>query len=277
MQDTPVALGQATLADVWLDADTQSPDALWERVDRELDQGHGVWLTGASFDKLARQFGRAQAGRRWIAIRPRRAARAEALYRARDVVLSGTALLLLSPLFPLAALLIKRSSPGPVFYSTAVVGKARTHFVWRKLRSMRPMSRRDDERTRRQKFRAYAQGRVPGKVIADERVTPIGKLLRKYSLDELPQLWNVLRGEMTLVGPRPCLPYEAEEFPAWGRRRFGVRPGLTGVWQVLGRGRVSLDELLTMDVYYTYARSFWFDARVMLLTLGVVFSGTGGE
>ena len=105
----------------------------------------------------------------------------------------------------------------------------------------------------------------------------MGRLLRKHSLDELPQLFNVLKGQMSLVGPRPCLPYEAELYPAWAQRRFQMTPGLTGIWQVHGRSRVGLNEGLTMDGFYPYMRSFLFDLKLIWQTVGVLFKGEGGR
>jgi lipopolysaccharide/colanic/teichoic acid biosynthesis glycosyltransferase len=189
---------------------------------------------------------------------------------------SALALVLLSPLLLLIALLVKGSSPGPVLYETAGVGQQR-RFVWRKFRSMRVLDPQLDQAARREKFRAFAQAKQTGKVIDAQRVTRVGAFLRKYSLDEPPQLWSVLKGEMTLVGPRPCLPYELEFFPGWAAARFQVRPGLTGVWQVVGRGEVTLEQGLVMDVYYVHARSFALDVRLALDTVYVMLRGEGDK
>ncbi len=268
------ARGAAT--EIFLDANESAPEALWARVESELGAGRRVWLTGALLERLTRRFGVERGGQKWIALAPR-AQRPEWLYRARDVLLSGAALIALAPLFALLALLVKRSSPGPVFYATTVVGAGRRKFVWRKFRSMRTLAPTQDETARREQFRAFAQGERQGKVIDASRVTRVGAFLRKYSLDELPQLWNVFKGDMALVGPRPCLPYEAETFPAWAARRFEVRPGLTGVWQVAGRGRASMSEGLAMDVYYSYARDFGGDFKWMWQTARAALRGEGGK
>jgi lipopolysaccharide/colanic/teichoic acid biosynthesis glycosyltransferase len=195
---------------------------------------------------------------------------------------------LLSPLLLIVAVLIKIGSPGPVFFATTVVGKDRQTFVWHKLRSMRVVPEAEDIEKRRAKFQAYVEAtsegsdeslsgsqNAPKKVIENRRVTPVGRFIRKFSIDELPQLWNVLRGEMSLVGPRPCLPYEAEFYTEWRGRRFCVQPGLSGIWQVFGRGRVGFDASAAMDAYYVYRRSFQFDVYLIYRTLGVVFTGRG--
>lgn len=274
LESAPAARAMAT--EIFLDADGIDPEAVWARVQTELAAGHCVWLRGALFANLTQRLGVERDGQKWLLLAPR-PKQAEWLYRARDALVSGAASLVLAPFFLLLALLVKRSSPGPVFYATTVVGAGRRHFVWRKFRSMRALSQAQDETARREQFRAFAEGQRQGKVIDASRVTPIGAFLRKYSLDELPQLWNVFKGDMALVGPRPCLPYEAEMFPAWAARRFDVRPGLTGVWQVAGRARVSLQEGLAMDVYYNYARSFGGDFKLMWETLRVMLRGEGGK
>src|SRR5581483_9727708 len=245
----------AVRVDVWLDADGMTLDALWTAVDRALAEGRRVWIGGAAFERLSRQFGVAHDGRSWLCLSPSLPRRVGAAYRLRDLLCAGMALVLCAPVLAVLAFLVKRSSPGPVFYSTTVLGEGKIPFRWYKFRSMRVRGEDQERAARRARFRAYAEGKLQGKVIDPSRVTPIGRFLRKYSLDELPQLWNVVKGQMTLVGPRPCLPYEAEVFAEWAQRRFAVRPGLTGIWQVFGRSRVSLEEGLGMDVYYTYARS----------------------
>jgi lipopolysaccharide/colanic/teichoic acid biosynthesis glycosyltransferase len=131
---------------------------------------------------------------------------------------------------------------------------------------------------------AFVEGRVAPaehgatvKLTDDPRVTRVGKVLRKTSLDELPQLWNVLRGDMSLVGPRPVPTYEAAKYQAPHWQRLTVSPGLTGLWQVQGRGQVSFDTMLAMDVAYIQNQSFWLDIKILFLTVGVILSGRGAE
>lgn len=257
-------------------ANDQDPEALWRCVERELAAGHAIWLTDALLNPLIRRLGVLCNGTRGLRLPPV-PTQPEWLFRARDLILALLALIVLSPLMLLLAILVKLDSPGPIFHTATVVGKGGRYFVWRKFRSMRVVPTEQDEAVRREQFRAFASGVHQGKVIDETRVTRFGAILRKYSLDELPQLWNVLRGDMAMVGPRPCLPYEVEMFPAWAARRFEVLPGLTGVWQIVGRSRVSLAEGLAMDVYYRYARSFRFDLELILKTLPVVLYGEGGK
>jgi lipopolysaccharide/colanic/teichoic acid biosynthesis glycosyltransferase len=116
------------------------------------------------------------------------------------------------------------------------------------------------------------------KIIADPRITPIGRFLRKTSLDELPQLFNVLKGDMSLVGPRPPVPYEFECYKTWHRRRLAeIRPGITGLWQVNGRSRVGFDEMVRLDLRYARAWSLWLDLRILLETPGAVVTGNGAH
>ena len=261
---------------VLLDADLISPGALWERVRTEVANGHEVRICGELVAPLLERFGIQHGGARYLPITPRVPPRAW-LARTRDAVLAGATLLVLSPLLMLLALLVKLSSPGPIFHVATVVGISKQHFVWRKFRSMRVVAQQQDQATRREQFRAYVENKRQGKVIDATRVTRVGKFLRRYSLDELPQLWNVVKGDMALVGPRPCLPYEAEMFPAWSAARFDVRPGLTGVWQIEGRSRVTFTQGLAMDVYYRYARSFRLDLYLIAQTVRVIVRGEGGE
>jgi len=232
---------------------------------------------------LGRALGERYGGSVCVVLRPDPLSRAAAIaLRMRDVVAATAGLVALAPLVGVLAVLIKGSSPGPVFFATEVVGRDGRTFVWRKLRSMRPGTATDEER-RRAQFRAFVEGRLEGdgpaprKLVDEARVTGIGRFIRRHSLDELPQLWNVLRGEMSLVGPRPCLPYEYEAQPPWQRLRYRVTPGLTGPWQAYGRSRVTVDEMALMDYCYGYRRSFWLDARIILRTVWVVITGEGGR
>ena len=262
--------------------DTEADGAsMWRQVDAALEREGQVWLRSPLLGTLAEAIGQECNGHRWLVIEPR-GKRPFALVRIRDVFLSALALVFLSPLLFIIAILIKSGSKGPVFFATTVVGKKQSPFTWHKLRSMQVVPETVDVERRRARFQEYVEGKSPSgsqkaptKVIEKSRVTPIGSFIRKYSIDELPQLWNVLRGEMSLVGPRPCLPYEAEFFDDWRRKRFDVRPGLSGVWQVFGRGSVSFDEAAAMDVFYVYRRSLGFDLFLILKTLGVVFTGRG--
>ena len=197
--------------------------------------------------------------------------------RVMDTIIAFLALILLSPLFLLISVLIKITSKGYVFYKTEVVGKNGKRFVWYKFRTMRQDS---DEKIHKDYLTDLITENKPIEKIKDDpRITSIGKTLRKYSLDELPQLINILKGDMSLIGPRPCLIYEYELMDDWHRRRAKVIPGLTGLWQIFGRNKpdVSFNDSLILDIYYAENLSFWLDMRIFFKTIPVVIFGKGGS
>jgi exopolysaccharide biosynthesis polyprenyl glycosylphosphotransferase len=208
---------------------------------------------------------------------------AYALKRALDIPGSASVLLLLSPIVAVLGVIIKATSPGPVFLTQTRVGRSGKTFDFIKFRSMyadadstahemyvhalingaaKPMAH-DDE------------GNGVFHIVDDPRVTPIGRFIRKYSLDEIPQFWNVLRGDMSLVGPRPPLPYEAREYDDWQRQRLEVQSGITGVWQVFGRNRVSFDEMTFQDLMYGMNRGLWVDLCLCVRTVPAALLGSG--
>jgi lipopolysaccharide/colanic/teichoic acid biosynthesis glycosyltransferase len=203
--------------------------------------------------------------------------------RTIDILLGFVGLIfLLLPSILLLAPVILLTSRGGLFFSTTVVGENGEQFVWRKYRSMRPPRSGDEEARRKIVSEAIKNGGANNqvestKVVDDERVTAIGKLIRKTSLDELPQLINVVQGNMSLVGPRPCLPYEYDEYNEWQRHRLDFKPGITGVWQVYGRSRVHFDEMVFMDVCGRLNRSILGDLKLILLTIPVALLGKGAE
>ena len=200
--------------------------------------------------------------------------------RASDLFITTVALTILSPLWLLIALLIKLDSRGPVFYKQERVGMDGRVFLFYKFRTMRAGA--DDARHREFQQR-YIKGlpdsnlgdhnRPAYKLRADERVTRLGMILRKASLDELPQLFNVLRGDMSVVGPRPPIPYEVESYELWHRKRLDMKPGITGLWQVSGRNRLPFDEMVRMDLYYIENWSLLLDLKIILQTLPVMWRG----
>ena len=198
------------------------------------------------------------------------------LKRTFDVVGSFVLLVALLPLFAILAVVIKLTSRGPVFYKTTVIGRDGKPFVWYKFRSMYVNT---DDRHHRRFVRDLITGRRKegnNKITRDPRVTPVGRIIRRFSIDELPQLFNVLKGDMSLIGPRPCLPFEYELMKEWHRRRFQITPGMTGLWQVCGRSEVAYDDMVVMDLYYIENRSFWLDFEILLKTVPVVLTGRGG-
>jgi lipopolysaccharide/colanic/teichoic acid biosynthesis glycosyltransferase len=208
--------------------------------------------------------------------------RYEAAKRTLDILVSLTLLGLLSPLLLIIAILVKLGSPGTVLFRQVRVGRLAKPFTMLKFRTMYAGA---DDKVHQEYVSWFIQrsGEANGassngvyKLTNDRRVTRIGNLLRKTSLDELPQLWNVLRGDMSLVGPRPPLPYELEQYATWHRCRvLEVMPGITGLWQVTGRSLTTFDEMVRLDLRYVRARSFWMDLRILLATPMAVLSGKG--
>ena len=194
--------------------------------------------------------------------------------RCIDVIVSSVALVVLSPFFLIIAVLIKLTSPGPVFYDWNVIGFNKKPFKGYKFRSMV----KDAEKL---KEKLLAQNEMTGamfKIKNDPRITPIGRFLRKFSLDEFPQFWSVLKGDMSLVGPRPCLQIELPHFESWQRRKFSVKPGLTCLWQVSGRNDIKdFNEWAKMDLEYIDNWSLWLDFNILLKTVPVVLLGKGAH
>jgi exopolysaccharide biosynthesis polyprenyl glycosylphosphotransferase len=200
--------------------------------------------------------------------------------RGSDLFIASLALLILSPLWLLIALLIKLDSRGPVFYKQERVGMDGRVFLFYKFRTMQAGT---DDTSHREFQRRYIKGqpdsnqgddeRPAYKLRADDRVTRLGRILRRTSIDELPQLFNVLRGDMSVVGPRPPIPYEVESYELWHRKRLDMKPGITGLWQVSGRNRLPFDEMVRMDLYYIENWSLLLDVKIVLQTLPVMWRG----
>jgi exopolysaccharide biosynthesis polyprenyl glycosylphosphotransferase len=196
-----------------------------------------------------------------------------ALKRTIDVLGAGIGLVLLSPLLAGIALWIKRDSEGGVFFKQIRVGRDGRHFVCWKFRTMVK-----DAEERRAELEPMSEG--PGllfKLKDDPRVTRAGRVLRRYSLDELPQLWNVLRGEMSLVGPRPALPSEVEQYDDWVRNRLRVKPGMTGLWQVSGRTETTFADYVRYDLFYIQNWSLSLDLWILWRTFRAVMSAEGAH
>ena len=205
------------------------------------------------------------------------------LKRMMDVAGSATAIGLLLPLFAVIAIVIKLTSEGPVFFKQDRVGLFGKPFGFLKFRSMYA---KNDPKIHQDFMKRMIGGEHNGaaqgnqkpvyKMTDDPRVTRIGRILRRTSLDELPQFINVLRGEMSLVGPRPPIPYEYQEYDLWHRRRvLEIKPGITGLWQVKGRSRVSFDDMVRLDLQYAQEWSLWLDVQILLKTPRAVLIGEG--
>jgi exopolysaccharide biosynthesis polyprenyl glycosylphosphotransferase len=194
--------------------------------------------------------------------------------RTLDLVGAGVGLLLLSPLLAVVAAAVRLESPGPVFFGQQRVGRHGRPFRMLKFRSMVV-----DAEARRAALEAQNEHREGPvfKIARDPRITRVGRLIRKFSIDELPQLWNVLRGEMSLVGPRPPIPAEVRQYDAWQRRRLSVLPGLTGLWQVSGRNHISFDQWMRLDLQYIDNWSLGLDLALLGRTIPVVLTGRGAS
>jgi lipopolysaccharide/colanic/teichoic acid biosynthesis glycosyltransferase len=203
--------------------------------------------------------------------------------RAMDIVGSAALLLLLFPVLAAIAAIIKLTSDGPVLFVQERLGRFGERFKCLKFRTMYV---NNDPKIHQDYIQQYIEGNQAQKsdaeappvykITSDPRVTPIGKFLRKSSLDEVPQFWNVLQGAMSLVGPRPPVPYEFEIYDVWHRRRvLEVKPGVTGLWQVSGRSRLTFDDMVRLDLQYCKSWSLWLDLKILLATPRAVFSGEG--
>ncbi len=192
--------------------------------------------------------------------------------RGMDIILSALALVALAPLMGLIAVAIKLDSPnGPILFRQVRVGKDGRHFHLYKFRSMIP----EAEAIKRKLTEMNEADGPLFKIRNDPRRTRVGRILRRFSLDELPQLINVLRGEMSLVGPRPALPEEVAQYEPWHHKRLTVTPGITGLWQISGRSDLSFDEMVLLDIYYVENWSLLLDLRILLVTIPKVILGEG--
>lgn len=202
--------------------------------------------------------------------------------RVSDIIIASLALILLLPLWLLIALLIKIDSRGPIFYRQERVGMDGRIFLVFKFRTMRTDANSEIHREYQKKFIAgHVEANVGDakkptyKLRDDPRITRVGRVLRRFSLDEAPQLFNVLHGDMSVVGPRPPIPYEVEAYELWHRKRLDMKPGVTGLWQVSGRNRLSFEEMVKLDLFYIENWSLLFDMKIILRTVLVLFRGEG--
>ncbi len=203
--------------------------------------------------------------------------------RVFDVMIASLTLIILSPLLLLIAVLIELDSPGPALYRQERIGEGGRPFTMLKFRSMHQGADAGVHRTYVTELircnltpeQVEAQGRAGLKQCSDARVTRVGRVIRRASLDELPQLFNVLRGEMSLVGPRPPLAYEVAVYKDWHRRRLQAIPGITGLWQVDGRNQISFDDMVRLDIAYIEHQSLGYDILILLRTPWAMLMGRG--
>jgi exopolysaccharide biosynthesis polyprenyl glycosylphosphotransferase len=192
--------------------------------------------------------------------------------RVFDIVVFAVLLVLLIPLFLGVAIAIRLEDPGPVFFKQKRVGRWGALFTMWKFRSMYTDA---EERKKELMAQNEMEGGVIFKMKDDPRVTRVGRVIRKASIDELPQLWNVLKGDMSLVGPRPPVPQEVDEYSLSDRRRLEAIPGITCIWQVSGRSDIPFDQQVELDVQYIQSQSFWTDIKILLKTIPALLFGTG--
>lgn len=187
--------------------------------------------------------------------------------RGIDIIGAGSGLLLLSPVIAIVACAVKFTSKGPIFFSQKRVGKNGQLFDMYKFRSMVVNAEELKEKLAHQNEMSGPMFKMKD----DPRVTNVGKFIRKTSLDELPQLWNVLKGDMSLVGPRPSLPKEVKQFEKWMYKRLTVKPGLTCYWQVSGRNNIDFEDWMKLDISYVEDRNLWIDIKLIFKTVLVLF------
>jgi lipopolysaccharide/colanic/teichoic acid biosynthesis glycosyltransferase len=201
-----------------------------------------------------------------------------ALKRSLDLAVAFSLLLLTAPAWIVVSICIRATSPGPALFRQVRIGRHGKEFVLFKFRTMILGSDDIHREYTRQWIQAGEGARQQNgefKIADDERITPIGRFLRKYSLDELPQLLNVVRGEMSMVGPRPALSYEVQNYAPSQLERFVTLPGITGLWQVSGRNQLSFERMLELDLEYIHAWSIKHDLAILLRTIPIVLRGTG--
>ncbi len=200
----------------------------------------------------------------------------EKFKRIFDIIISSLLIMLISPICLLISLLIKINSRGPVFYKTSVIGKNGKPFTWYKFRTMYNDNNPSIHKEHLKKL--IIENHANQKLMNDIRITDAGRLLRKFSLDELPQLFSVLKGDMSLVGPRPCLPYEYEIFKEWHKLKYKVIPGITGLAQIIARNKrdVTFNDSVLLDLYYADNQSLWLDLKILFKTVPVMIFGKGG-
>ena len=196
-----------------------------------------------------------------------------------DLVGAGVVIVLLSPVLIGLTIAIRLDSRGPALFRQRRVGLGRREFTVFKFRSMRSDA---DPRGHRDYVTALIKGKADGvgkenlyKLAVDDRITPVGHWIRRWSLDELPQLFNVIAGDMSLVGPRPAIPYEVAEYPSWYLDRFAVKPGMTGLWQVSGRNERTYEEMVRLDIEYAERRSLFLDLSILARTPFTVLARKG--
>lgn len=267
--------------EILISIDNISYDKLLETLDRCKSFDVNIRLNSELFDIVAKKISTERySGIPMIEIAPGyNTTISVVLKRVFDIIAALAGTIILLPVFLIIAALIKLSSEGSILFTQTRIGKGGKPFKFYKFRTMYKLDGEDEKR--KEMMIGFMKGNgtetSDTKVVNDSRVTWIGKILRKTSIDELPQLFNVIKGDMSLVGPRPCLPYEYENYDEWQKRRLNVLPGCTGVWQISGRSSVSFIDSVVLDLFYINTMSPWFDLQILLKTIPVVLLGRGGK
>jgi exopolysaccharide biosynthesis polyprenyl glycosylphosphotransferase len=266
--DLPAVLHEHAVDQIAVTAPLDDP-GLRPVIDLAIAEGKTVWLVLDAFG--SRLMGQGGAGH-VVVLTPERNSYGLLFKRLFDIAVAAVCLAITSPVFAACAIAIKLDDPSaPAIFRQSRVGLHGRTFTCLKFRSMVP----DAERRRQDLLARNEMDGPVFKIKDDPRITPVGRVLRKHSFDELPQLWNVLRGDMSLVGPRPPLPDEVREYQPEFRRRLTFRPGLTCLWQVSGRNRLDFGQWMRLDLEYVDNWSFWLDLAILLRTIPVVLFGSG--
>jgi exopolysaccharide biosynthesis polyprenyl glycosylphosphotransferase len=256
-----------------------------ELIEKANEAGMSVSIVPEMFDLLIRETKFTSIGSLTVArlFTPTLNGGEQFIKRLEDLILASLALVILSPLMVVIALAIRLTSPGPIIFKQERLGKGGKPFKFYKFRSMYTGAHNHDT-----EHREYAKELIKTdkpvdedkkmyKMIHDKRITPIGRYMRRYGFDEMPQLWNVLKGDMSLIGPRPPLPYEYEEYEEYQKKRLVIKPGITGLWQVSGKSLLSFKQMVMLDVRYINEWSIWLDLKILLETVPFILKGWGGE
>lgn len=281
LKDLPYLINELRIDEILIAMDEEDYDKVFSTIDYCKSLGISVRITSEIFDVISERIKTEKyIDIPVISVDPKYNDMLTLTFkRFFDIAFAIIGLILLSPIMVIIAILVKLSSPGPILYKQKRIGLYGKEFDFYKFRSMKPVDGEDEERKKKM-IEFMKKGKIDGKdlkVVNEDRITWIGRIIRKTSLDELPQLFNVIKGDMSLVGPRPCLPYEFENYTEWQKRRVNVMPGCTGVWQVWGRSQVSFDDSVVMDIYYINNMSPWLDLQLIFQTIPVMLFSKGAR
>ena len=270
---------QNEVSDILVASDTPCDNKLHEIIEKCKEANRTVHIVSELYNIAQRKIKIEEIGKvsafRYVAPQTGHRFVYPLLKRIVDVSISLGIIIGLFPIWLALAISIKLNSKGPIFYKARAIGKNGKEFLMYKFRSMRvnASTKLHEDKVRKM----ILENNATTKLVDDPRITSIGRILRKLSIDEFPQLINVLKGEMSLVGPRPCLPYEYEVMKEWQKQRFAITPGMTGIWQIKGRDEVLFNEQVVLDLYYKEHCSVWMDLQILFGTIPVVIFGRGGS